>query len=297
MDRALPSRMIDTIRDGVPPPELARKGDMAVFKALVSTAASAQMRGWDIWEWEPLVLDPKSRLGTQLRRKGGRRARTSMAVHKTLGDAWEKAWVWRTQQSPPWDSAEVRHVARERGRAANDVAADPNADLSDSERSVLSFAAAQTLDRGFLQVALPRRSLTAATGLGLTALRTALKRLESKGLLTLVEAGKPRGPKARKSRANLYALRETPIYAGEPSLWCPAHKPVVPQPRTATVPQPNPVVPLHDTNPGAPPADPTPLWKHHNHSHPLSRRPRGAGTRLALRTRHRGTQGWNRSIG
>ena len=104
MNRALPARMIDKIRDGVPPPEMAKRGDRAVFTALVSTAASAQMRGWDLWEWESLVLEPKSHLGTQLRLKGGKRARTPMVVHKTLGDAWEKAWEWRTDQDAPWDA-------------------------------------------------------------------------------------------------------------------------------------------------------------------------------------------------
>jgi hypothetical protein len=300
MDRALPSRMIDKIRDGVSPNDLAKKGDRAVFNALVSTAASAQMRGWNLWDWEPLILEPKSHLGTQLRLKGGRRARTPMAIHKTLGEAWEKAWEWCTEKAP-WNAAEVRQVAQERGRAAKDVAADPDADLTDAERSVLSFAAAQSLDRGLLQVALPVRILIAATGLGLTALRTALKRLETKGLLTLVEAGKPRGPKAKMARANLYALPGAPLCAGEPGLWCPSHspalKPVVPQSRSATVPQLNPVVPLCQPNLGTPPEEPTPLWKRRNHSHPLSRRPRGSGTRFAVRGHRRGTPGWNRSIG
>jgi len=70
MDRALPGRYIDLIRDGVSSAQLKRSGRQAIWSALVSTAMSAQMRGWDEVEWTYLVLDPKSYLGYQARSKG-----------------------------------------------------------------------------------------------------------------------------------------------------------------------------------------------------------------------------------
>lgn len=224
MNRALPGWAIDLIRDGARRGDLKAKGNRAVWAALVRTATSAQMRGQDRMEWEAVVLEPGSHLGTQVRLKDGHRARNSKAVAKTLSDAWEAAWEWRTQQPRAWDAQEVAQVALERAKAVMDLVADPETDLTDSQRAILAYAAEETRKRGLLRVALPRRDLIAVTGLGLTALRTALRGLEAGGLLSLAEAGKPGGPKAREARANLYALPDLSMSRGT--------RPVVPSTQT-----------------------------------------------------------------
>lgn len=61
--RALPARMIDLVRDGVPAHDLKTRAGRAVFSALVGTAASAQFRGWDRSEWEALVQKARRRHG------------------------------------------------------------------------------------------------------------------------------------------------------------------------------------------------------------------------------------------
>jgi hypothetical protein len=98
LHRALPATMIDLIRDGVPAKALKERGDRAVWRALAKTASSAVQRGWDRADWEALVIEPRSNLGSQLR--GGRRTKTPAESHKTLTSAWETAERW-VQQAPP----------------------------------------------------------------------------------------------------------------------------------------------------------------------------------------------------
>jgi hypothetical protein len=206
MWRALPGRMIDLIHDGVPASDLRAGGDAAVRKALVRTAMSAQTRGWSSFEWEAEILDARHNLGNQARLKR-RRPRGRLDTQKALASAWDYAWECRTQ-TPAWSADDIRDKASDRASAMTNVVADADNDLTEAQRRVLLYAIQQTQDRGLLQVALPRQPMLTATGLGLTALRTALRHLESKGLLFLEERGKPRGQFARQPRANLYALPE-----------------------------------------------------------------------------------------
>jgi hypothetical protein len=236
MDRALPAWAIDLIRDGVRPADLRAKGSRAVWRALVRTASSAQVRGQDQMEWEYLILQPQSLLGTQVRLRDAHHTRTARAVTNTLSKAWETAWEWRTRQPNAWSAQEVTQVAQERAKAIIDLVADPDAALTDAQRAVLNYAASETQRRGLLKVALPREDFLKATGLGLTALRTALKGLEKSGLLTLAEAGKPKGPNTTKARANLYALPSASM--------CRETRPVVPVAQTYGAPT--------DHQPGAP---------------------------------------------
>lgn len=203
MDRAFPGWAIDLIRDGVPAKDLKSRGTRAVWSALVRTAASAQTRGQDRVEWEFLILDPASRLGTQVRLKDGQKARTRKAIAKTLTDAWDAAWEWRTEQDAPWDREQVATKAHERAAFVLDLVADADADLNDRERAVMAHAAQETQRRGMLRVALPWRSVMGATGLSERITKATLERLQERGLLHLEVPGR-RG--ANGGKANLYAL-------------------------------------------------------------------------------------------
>lgn len=203
MNRALPATMVDLIRNGVHPVDLRREGQRAVWSALFRTAASAAQRGWDRWEWELLLAEPTSTLGRQAATRDGRRPRTTEATAKTLAAAWDRASIWATEQPPQWRRSEAVEQALRRADLLAELAADPDADLQHADRAVLAHAAdrarALTSDRP----ALPRTQMLTATGLGLTALRTALARLEDSDLLVLAERGR-RAPSG--GRANLYRL-------------------------------------------------------------------------------------------
>lgn len=208
LNRALPRPMLDLIRDGVRPPDLRRDGQRAVWSALFRTAASAVQRGWDCWEWQELVQQPASALGRQAATRDGHRPRTARATAKTLDAAWDRATAWASEQPPRWTRAEATVQALRRADLLTELAADPAADLPDAQRAVLAYASGQARRRELDRVPLPRRYVMAATGLGLTALRTALVRLDAAGLLVLAERGKPSPPTvlAKDRRANLYQL-------------------------------------------------------------------------------------------
>lgn len=201
-DRALPGWAIDVIRDGVPSADLRASGSRAVWRALVSTAMSAQVRGHDSGEWECLVLEPASRLGGQVRLKDRHKARTDKDVAKMLTDAWDRAWEYRTE-NPTWDRDQVQAEAAERAAAVLAAVADADADLSDRERAVLTYAAQQTQERGMLRVALPWRAVMAATNLTEKVAKRTLADLQQRGLLHLDVRGYAG---ATKRKANLYSL-------------------------------------------------------------------------------------------
>jgi hypothetical protein len=76
------------------------------------------------------------------------------------------------------------------------------------------MAAAQiAVENGTNRPALPRRRLEKETGLGLTAVRTALTRLAGKKLLALEVRGRPAGPGSQKRHANLYRLPSLTLHA------------------------------------------------------------------------------------
>jgi hypothetical protein len=188
MDRALPGRHIDLIRDGVPGYDLKTKGRTAIWSALITLAMSAQMRSWDQCEWQDLILAPTSRLGLQVRSKGPERSLPGMQVQRLLDRAWEKAWELRTARDANWTPAQAKAEAHERAQIVADAVADEDVDLNDNERAILAHAVEQTRLRGFTNVALPRRAIYAATGLGSTVVAKTLASLEQKGLLHLHQA-------------------------------------------------------------------------------------------------------------
>ncbi len=206
MDRALPDWAIDLIRDGVPAADLAARGSRATWRALLRTASSAQARGWDRMEWEYLVLEPKSKLGFQLRLRDRNRERSSDAINKLLADAWEAAWEWRTEQPQPWTKDQVRDKASERAQATLLLIADADADLNNQERAVLQYAAQETQRRGMLRVALPWRDVRDATNLSEYATKRTLAQLRERGLLYRESRGRSGGEESGKRRAALYVL-------------------------------------------------------------------------------------------
>jgi len=203
VNRNLPGPMVDLIRDGAPPTDLRRDGQRAVWSALFRTAASAAQRGWDGWEWECLVREPSSVLGRQASTRDGRRLKTEKSITKTYADAWDRATAWVSEQPPMWRHGEAVEQALRRADLLAELAADPDATLPQNSRAVLAHAAKQARRLTSDRPALPRQQMLEATGLGLSALRTALARLDGAGLLVLAERGR-RG--ASGGRSNLYRL-------------------------------------------------------------------------------------------
>jgi len=203
VNRNLPGPMIDLIRDGVPPADLRRDGQRAVWSALFRTAASAAQRGQDGWEWECLLREPSSVLGRQASTRDGQRLKTERSIAKTYAAAWDRATAWVSEQPAKWTKAEAEEQAVCRANLVAELAADPEVMLPQSSRAVLAYAANEARRLTSDRPALPRKEMLEATGLGLTALRTALARLDEMGLLMLAERGR-RG--ASSDSANLYQL-------------------------------------------------------------------------------------------
>src|SRR5699024_9669938 len=124
---------------------------------------------------------------------------------RTMDNAWDKAWEWRTSRPDAWSKQEVSEEANRRADALQDVIADASQDLTDNERAVAAYAIEQTRARGLLRVPLPWRTVQEALGLGERATKTAIRNAQTKGLIVLEAAGKA-SPVAGKRRANLYGL-------------------------------------------------------------------------------------------
>jgi len=123
-----------------------------------------------------------------------------------LRSAWERASEEQAQ-NPPWSADHIRTRVATQVAAVRGIVEDLENGLTYNERAVLAYAASRAEHHGMVHVALPRRPMLEATSLGLTALRTALRRLHEKGLLTCVESGRPNGPNSRReARAALYSL-------------------------------------------------------------------------------------------
>lgn len=205
-DTALPGKYVDLIRDGIPAAEFGAKGRSALFSALVSTAMSAQIRGWDEQAWVSLILEPKSRLGYQVRMRDAEHSVSPVQVQKRLTAAWERAWEYRTEANVR-DAATVALDARGRAGMVAMAVADPDVDLTDNERAVLAYAVERVSTSGWLAVAMPRTAIEEATDLGNNPVRTALKNLERKGLLfTETRGAAAKNPKYR--RATTYTFPE-----------------------------------------------------------------------------------------
>lgn len=206
VNRALPGAMIDLIRDGVPPRDLAARGDRAVWTALVKTAASASLRGHDQWEWVDLLQQPKSRLGAQARLQKDRRVRSPLALATYLDEAWETATAWASEQP----SQRTWRVDLLNAENLRDLLADPATPIADDERAVLAFAASESLRRESVTPILARRQVATGTGLTERRARTVLDRLTDAGVLRVAQRGRPGAPGSGLARVTTYRLPDEP---------------------------------------------------------------------------------------
>lgn len=191
--------MADLVRDGVHPRDLRAEGERAVWRALVSTAASAMQRGVTRTEWAAFIDEPGSKLGTQAKLKRGTKPRTRAEYVKTLDRAWSKAATWLADRPSAFGPVEILQRIREvRERVEH-----PDAGLTDVERRILIYACQVAAEKMTDRPALPRHAVVAATGLGDRTVRNALERMSDSGLLRLEVRGR-RDPARR--RAGLYRL-------------------------------------------------------------------------------------------
>jgi hypothetical protein len=198
---------IDVVRDGLAPDELRGRGDTAVWGALRSTAMSAMQHGYGFPDWCATVLEPRSRLGAQVRVRVGRgdKPRSTEDVHRQLASAWDSA-AKRVAESPAWSRDDVLAVVQE----LQDVLADEMHRATDAEAAVLAHALEVAAEKGTTRPALPRHAVVTAAaraGIGERAARTALQRLVDADVLRLVLRGRPGiGKGGTSGRAGLYQL-------------------------------------------------------------------------------------------
>lgn len=197
--RALPTSIIDVIRDGVPPSDLASRGERAVWAALLRTAASAVQRGWTRPEWTALVAEPGSHLGTQAQLKRGTKPRTAAEFARSLDRAWTKAERWVAEQPAAFGPLEIVAAVRE----VLERVVHPDAELDDTARKILVHACTVAERNMTTRPALPWRAIVAETGLSERVVKTALSRMHDEGLLHLEVRGQGH---ATKRRASLYRL-------------------------------------------------------------------------------------------
>jgi hypothetical protein len=209
LDRALPSTIIDLIRDGAPAADLRARGDKAVYAALCRTACSALQRGWSRAEWQEEVQAKRSRLGVQVALRGGTKERPAKAVEGTMRSAWGAAerWIATAPKVITREDVDRKCVA------LRDLIADADVPLRDNDRAILAHAVEEARRRGTDRPTLPLRAVVDATGLGMKAVRLALARLDETGLLVCEVRGVPSRPNSPKARASAYRLPDPAVLA------------------------------------------------------------------------------------
>ncbi len=183
---------VDLIRYGATTAAMRREGrDKAVYNALSRTALSAVNSGWIFAEWHAQISARGSVLGAQVATKRNGQDRPREQVDKQLRNIWAKAE--NTYAASPCFEPEDRaaHIA-----AVRSWLADPGCPLPDNQRIVLDAIARRAAELNCTSPNCPRDSyLRPATGLGLTALRTALDQLIASGLVVQTQKGR-RGTRA-----------------------------------------------------------------------------------------------------
>ncbi|MGK5112801.1 hypothetical protein [Geodermatophilus sp. CPCC 205506] len=232
-----------------------RDRDTAIYNTLIRTAMAAVNAGWLYSEWHTELSKRGSGLGMQVATKRNGDDRPAAQVQKTLQRVWDRA-VDRVEENPALDeAARAAYIAEYRTWLA-----DPGCPASDNQRVVLDAIARRAAELKVTSPNCPRRYLTAATGLGLTAVRTALRQCIDRGLLVQVEKGQAwaKGRKRENCRAAVYRLPRVESLPGANQ--CPASgasgaPPTVPPPVEVAAaplisgaPQP---VPSADTAPGS----------------------------------------------
>ncbi len=186
-------------------------------------------------------------LGRQNSTDAGGRPANPKTARKRLWKAWDEAERWLSEQERPWSADAARDNARALADSLATFALEDN-DLTASERALLTYVAAVAAKRGSDLLTIPRAALIEGSGLGLTALRTALAGLDHRRVLTLATAGTKRA-KGKPGRASVYrlgaslnqsayAVSGAPPDLAVPPLRCPPELAVPPpfqlQPRSRT---------------------------------------------------------------
>ena len=194
LTRALPSWAVDAIRDGVPGNDHRR-----VWNKLMSIAMSAAARGWTESDYTNAVASTESKLWTQLMtRRDGRKGSLPVA-YRSVRKAWAVGYAnvqnvgVRTAEEIARDVTENAYLWAERLDAGTD-------ELTETETAVMRFVIAEHERRGYTAVALPRRGVAEAVGISEERARGALVRLERRGVLVKVSAGRP-GPEGVRKAA------------------------------------------------------------------------------------------------
>lgn len=207
--RALPTHMLDLVRDGVPSRYLRERGDRAIWSALVKVAASAQQAGHAYSDFVHLLGQARSALGRQASTDSRMKELSPLRVQKRYRAAWDAAANWLATAPPPITADDAREHAQAILRAVEDA----DAQLTDGERAVLHQAAVIAIENGTTRPAMPRHRLVARTGLGERTVRTALRRLHDAGVLVCEDPGRSGDPRAvnprtgrSRARAALYRL-------------------------------------------------------------------------------------------
>ena len=192
--RNLQPRYIDLIRDGVPGWQMRRDGrDVAIYNGLYRTALAAVNAGWTSAEWGYLLRSRGSMLGNQAATKRNGEDRPQRNVEKQLRTVWERATT-QAERSPSFTEDDRRTYVT----GVRTWLSDPDCPLPENHRLVLDAIARRAAQLNVTSPPCPRTYLIAETGLGLTALRTALTQLLQSGLLVQLQKGR-RGTKASPS--------------------------------------------------------------------------------------------------
>lgn len=203
--RNLPGHTVDRIRDGVPAADLKVAGEKAVYKGLVSTAASAIAHGWPETDWTALLDETRSTLGRQARITRKHRERNTIAWHKVLHNAWTKAETWlATAPAAHSPDSIARHTSELRA-----IIADPDAALTDNQRAVLDYACTTAAEKSTTRPALPWRAVAEGTGLSERTTKTTLTALDRAGILHVEIRG---GAKIKDTNGKLTERRKASLY-------------------------------------------------------------------------------------
>lgn len=181
---SIPGRYVDLARYGVADSDLRKNGDRAVYNALVRVAMSAANAGWDYGQFAVFIADPRSNLGQQARMRHGKPVETSR-YERMLRAAWTKG-AERVQDNPRISKLDIDEQVRDLRLALEDA----DTDLDHAERAVLDHACDIATKIGTLTPAMPWRAVKDATGLGERAAKSAIARLERRGLLRVASRGR-----------------------------------------------------------------------------------------------------------
>jgi hypothetical protein len=198
--RALRGWAVDRLHDGLSPPY----SEPEVWKALGATALAAVNARWTQAEWVDLVTQPgRDGLWRQyaIRRD---KPKPKARLRKVLDDLWDGA-VQHAVENPSFGE-HVKDEIADRVIAIREAVQDPEADLTDADRAVLSFAADRAEQVGSTVVNLPWRDVQEGTGLGERTTKNALRRLDRREVLPLRERGRPG---TRRPRANAFEIPDS----------------------------------------------------------------------------------------